>query len=190
MFLLITSITHHELAPAAELATLYEQRWEFEISLDDWQYTRSRARAYCADDCPTWSNKKCGPYCSPPTPFETSFATLPRRGHRPPTDCPSSEASESSAARSPTRRVFLNDSRPQSLTHSTKSSPDPTPNDTYEVTSVAKRKMIGTEIIKRSHHRASCTPNDPPCNSSGNPLNLPALWSTATAGHRQNEVSP
>jgi hypothetical protein len=32
---LITSITDHELAPAAELAVLYHQRWEFELTLDE-----------------------------------------------------------------------------------------------------------------------------------------------------------
>lgn len=32
---LITSIMDHELAPAAELAALYHQRWEFELTLDE-----------------------------------------------------------------------------------------------------------------------------------------------------------
>lgn len=32
---LITSIMDHELAPAAELAALYRQRWEFELTLDE-----------------------------------------------------------------------------------------------------------------------------------------------------------
>jgi transposase IS4-like protein/DDE family transposase len=32
---LITSIMDHELAPAAELAALYQQRWEFELTLDE-----------------------------------------------------------------------------------------------------------------------------------------------------------
>ncbi len=32
---LITSIADHELAPAAELAALYQQRWEFELVLDE-----------------------------------------------------------------------------------------------------------------------------------------------------------
>jgi len=32
---LITSILDHELAPAAELAALYRQRWEFELTLDE-----------------------------------------------------------------------------------------------------------------------------------------------------------
>jgi hypothetical protein len=35
VFRLLTSIADHELAPAAELAALYEQRWEFEITLDE-----------------------------------------------------------------------------------------------------------------------------------------------------------
>lgn len=34
---LITSIDDHELAPAAELAALYQQRWEFELTLDEVQ---------------------------------------------------------------------------------------------------------------------------------------------------------
>jgi Insertion element 4 transposase N-terminal/Transposase DDE domain len=32
---LITTITDHETAPAAELAALYQQRWEFELTLDE-----------------------------------------------------------------------------------------------------------------------------------------------------------
>jgi hypothetical protein len=32
---LVTSITDHELAPAVELAALYQQRWEFELTLDE-----------------------------------------------------------------------------------------------------------------------------------------------------------
>jgi hypothetical protein len=32
---LVTSIADHELAPAAELAALYAQRWEFELTLDE-----------------------------------------------------------------------------------------------------------------------------------------------------------
>jgi hypothetical protein len=32
---LVTSIVDHELAPAAELAALYAQRWEFELTLDE-----------------------------------------------------------------------------------------------------------------------------------------------------------
>jgi hypothetical protein len=32
---LVTSILDHELAPAAELAALYRQRWEFELTLDE-----------------------------------------------------------------------------------------------------------------------------------------------------------
>jgi hypothetical protein len=33
----VTSILDHELAPAAELATLYHQRWEIELALDEIQ---------------------------------------------------------------------------------------------------------------------------------------------------------
>lgn len=32
---LITTLSDHELAPAAELAALYQQRWEFELTLDE-----------------------------------------------------------------------------------------------------------------------------------------------------------
>jgi hypothetical protein len=35
MIRLVTSILDHELAPAAELAALYQQRWEFETTLDE-----------------------------------------------------------------------------------------------------------------------------------------------------------
>jgi IS4 transposase len=34
---LLTSIIDHELAPAAELAALYHQRWEIELALDEIQ---------------------------------------------------------------------------------------------------------------------------------------------------------
>jgi DDE family transposase len=35
LFCLITTITDHELAPALDLATVYHQRWEIELSFDE-----------------------------------------------------------------------------------------------------------------------------------------------------------
>ena len=37
LFCLITTITDHELAPAVDLATVYHQRWEIELSFDEIQ---------------------------------------------------------------------------------------------------------------------------------------------------------
>ena len=108
----LTSIVDHELAPSAELAALYEQRWEFEITLDELEAHQIAGREYFDPSCPTSSNRKYGRpleaahCCSRTIQPNTSCARPPTTSVSTPTDCRSSEASESYAARSPTRRVF------------------------------------------------------------------------------------
>ena len=167
---LITSITDHEIAPAAELAALYQQRWEFELTLDEVETHQMPHSKVLRSKHPTSSARRFGRCYSPITPSAASCAKPPTTSVRTPTDYRSSAASGSSAARFSTRRAFP----PHHLdkaTHETIDEIQQRPNRTRRHRTcprVVKRKGVGDKYIKRSHHTQYGT-TIPPNSSSSRP---------------------
>ncbi len=159
---LITSIIDPESAPSYELAALYHERWEFELSLREIEiYQMGHGRVLRSNHHP-WSAKKSGE-CSSPTTQSATSCTRPRTPRTwTPTGCHSSAAFVSYAVRQLTRRDFPPEQLYAALATAVEEIVaviNPTRRHrTYP--RVVKRHFAKYHKIKRLHHRGAT--HDPP----------------------------